>query len=147
MVLNHVAQRAGLFIISASTFNTDRLGVCNLNVIDVLPVPQRLENAVGKTEGENILNGFFAEIMINSINLFLSENPGQLFVQSTCACQIVTERFLDDDARPGFLLWFGNARLTQFPGNQCEVVRRGGEIKNAIASSLVFAVYIFQLRL
>ena len=69
MVLNHVAQRAGCFVVTAPTAHANRLGICDLNVIDVLTIPERLENAVGKTKDQQILYRLFAEIVIDTINL------------------------------------------------------------------------------
>ncbi len=46
----------------------------DLNVIDVVPVPDRLENAVGKPESEDVLNRLLAEVVIDAKNLgFIEE--------------------------------------------------------------------------
>ena len=67
MVLNHVAQGACVFVVSPAALNPDGLGVGYLNVIDVLPVPERLEDAVGKTKDQQVLYCLFAEIMIDAM--------------------------------------------------------------------------------
>ncbi len=42
-----VAQRAGLLVEFAAMLDADGFGDGDLNVLDLLPVPQRLEQAVG----------------------------------------------------------------------------------------------------
>ena len=59
-----------------------RLGVCDLNVIDVLPVPQRLEDAVGKTKDQQVLHRLFAEIMIDAINLLSSKTDASVLLSA-----------------------------------------------------------------
>ncbi len=69
MALNHVSQRAGLFIITRAIFNTQRFGHGDLDVINVISIPQWLQHRIGKTEHHQILYGLFPQIMVNAINL------------------------------------------------------------------------------
>ena len=69
MVRHHVAQRAGAFVVAAARFHPDRFGRRDLYVIDVVPIPQRLENAVREAKGEDVLNGLFAEVVVDPIDL------------------------------------------------------------------------------
>ena len=48
---------------------------------DEIPIPDRLEQAVGKPEGENVLRGFFAEKMIDPEDLILAEHFMQLGIE------------------------------------------------------------------
>ncbi len=50
-----------------------RLGHGDLDVIDIVAVPQRLENRVGKTEDEDILDGLFAQVVVDAVDLILIE--------------------------------------------------------------------------
>ena len=52
----------------------------NLHVIDVSSIPDGLENPVRKTERQNILNGLFSEIVIDSIDLFFVEHLADCFI-------------------------------------------------------------------
>ncbi len=103
MVLNHVAQGPGRFVIGATTLDTNCLGIGDLNMVDILPVPQRLKNAIGKPKDEQILYCLFAEVMIDAIDLTLIKNCGQRLVQCPRAFQVPAKRFLYDNTRPGFL--------------------------------------------
>ncbi len=80
MVLHHVAQRACPFVITGSPFYSERFRRGNLNVINVSPVPDRLENRIGEPENQNILRSFLSEEMINSIGLILSKCVSDDFV-------------------------------------------------------------------
>src|SRR5579863_1883467 len=74
VIRNHVAQRAGLIIVTAAIL--DAYGFRNgyLHMVNVAAVPDRLENSFAKAEGQDILHGLFAEVMINAINLIFFEN-------------------------------------------------------------------------
>jgi hypothetical protein len=49
VVGHHVAKRAGLLVEHAALLDTDRLRNCNLNMVDLLPIPKWLKKAIGKT--------------------------------------------------------------------------------------------------
>ncbi len=74
MVLKHVAHHAGLVIIAAAIFHAHGFRRGNLHVVDVAPVPDRLENGVGETENHDVLHRLFAEIVIDSVDLFFIEH-------------------------------------------------------------------------
>ena len=76
MTLNHVANRAGLFIAGPTAFDADCFGIGDLNVIDIFAVPDGLEDAVGKTKDQKVLHRLFAEVMIDAINLWLLKDGG-----------------------------------------------------------------------
>ena len=73
MVWYHVAKRTGPVVITASSTYTEILGYCDLNMIDVIPVPDRLENAVAEPKNKNVLNRLFSEIMVDPIDLVFFE--------------------------------------------------------------------------
>ena len=67
--MHHIAQDAGAVVVAAASPDIDFFADIELNVINKILVPQRLEHAVGKTEGKQVLHGLFAEVMINPIDL------------------------------------------------------------------------------
>ena len=69
-------------------------------MIDVAAVPDGLENPVGKAKSQNVLDSFFAQVMINAIDLVLGDAAQQLLVQRLCRLQIVTERLFYDYPAP-----------------------------------------------
>ena len=72
MVRHHVAQRAHRVVIAATPSDCERFRNGDLHVIDVVAIPNRLEQSVGKTQHQNILHRFLAEIMVDAENLILA---------------------------------------------------------------------------
>lgn len=81
MVLDHVPKSAGLVIVMAAGLHPCLFGHGDLHVVNVAPVPDRLEKRVGKAEGENVLNRLLSEIMINAKDLAFVKEPGEKAVQ------------------------------------------------------------------
>ena len=81
VVLHHVAQRAGAFVVARAPLDADGLGRGDLHVIDVAPVPDRLEHAVGEAEHQQVLDGLLAEVVIDAEDLRLVEVLVQQRVQ------------------------------------------------------------------
>ena len=81
MVGHHVAQCAGFVVIAAALFHAHGFRHRNLYVIDVAAVPDRLENSVGEAQSQNVLNGFFAQVVIDAVDLLFVGHPQQLLVQ------------------------------------------------------------------
>ena len=75
VVLEHVAEAAGFLVVPAPMLHAQRLGGRDLNVIDVLTIPDRLDDRVGKPKGEDVLDGVLPEIVIDPIDLFLVKGP------------------------------------------------------------------------
>ena len=98
VVLHHVPHRPGLIVIAAPPFYADGLCHCDLDVIDVLRVPQRFEQHIAKAYGHQVLDRFFAQIMVDAVNLRFVEMLRQRRVQRPRGFQIVTERLFHNDA-------------------------------------------------
>ena len=87
MVLHHVAQGADAFVVAGAGGDhlaglrivlgqALLLGDGDLHVVDVLLVPQRLEDAVGEAQHQQVLHRLLAEVVIDAIGLALGEAPG-----------------------------------------------------------------------
>ena len=86
VVLDHVAQCAGTFVVRGTALDTDRLRRRDLHVIDVPPVPDRLEHAVRETEHHQVLDGLLPEVVIDPEDLFLVEVAMDEAVQRRGRC-------------------------------------------------------------
>ena len=73
MVLHHVAQSARTLVKTGATFNSQRFGGRDLDVIDIMRVPERRENRVRESQDQNVLRGFLSEKMIDPVSLILGE--------------------------------------------------------------------------
>src|SRR5215471_20344057 len=103
MVGHHVPQRAGFFVEATAPFDAESLGGCDLNVVHMIAVPQRLEDAVGESQNQDILNGFFAEEVIDAVDLVLRQHFEDLRVESLGRWKVVAERLFNDHPPPSVL--------------------------------------------
>ncbi len=97
MILHHVAKRADAVVIIDPTFQSDRFGNGNLDVVDVCRVPQWLENQIGEAQRQQVLDGFFAQIMVDPENPVLGKSRGHRIVDPARRFQVGPERFFQAD--------------------------------------------------
>ena len=100
MVLEHVAQYACPVIVPRSAPNADALGHCDLDIVHIVAVPERLKDGVGKAKGQEILYRLLAEVVVDAIDLSLVEYGVELVVQRPRAVEVVSKGLFDDDAPP-----------------------------------------------
>src|SRR5712664_1332581 len=74
MVGHHVAKGAGGFIEAAAMLDADGFRGGDLHVVDVVPIPQRLDDVVGEAKDQNVLDRFFAKVMVDAVDLILVED-------------------------------------------------------------------------
>ena len=68
-----MSRGAGGFVERTAMFDANSFGGGDLYVVDVSAIPERFNNAVGKTKNQNVLDGFFAEIVIDTVDLLFGE--------------------------------------------------------------------------
>src|SRR5271169_3924952 len=102
MALNHVPEKPGFLKVRRAVFHPQFLGHGYLNVVDIPAVPEWLKNSVGKSKDQKVLNGFLAQVMVDSVNILLPEDTGDDAIEFARAAEIAPERFFDDDAGPVF---------------------------------------------
>ena len=73
MVLNDVFQRPCIFVEAPPVSNPYLFCHCDLNVVDKIPVPDRLKHRVGESECQEVLNRLFAQVVVNSVNLLFGK--------------------------------------------------------------------------
>ena len=100
MVLDHVAQRAGLLVVRAARLDADALADRDLHVVDVVPVPEGLEDAIGPAEDEDVLHGLLPEVVVDPVDLILAPRRRHDLVERPRRREIAAERLLDHDAHP-----------------------------------------------
>ena len=69
MALNHVPGGAGGFVEGRALLHSEDFRGGDLHVIDVIPVPQRLKNAVPEAQHQKVLHRVFSKVMVDAINL------------------------------------------------------------------------------
>ena len=74
VILHHVAQRAGLVVIATAMPDTHCFGHGDSHIVNVTPVPNRLEERIGEAERQNVLHRLFAQVMVDAENLRFMES-------------------------------------------------------------------------
>jgi hypothetical protein len=137
VVLDDVAEDAGLFVEAPAPFDADRLRHRDLHVVDVAAVPERLEDAVAEAEDEDVLRRLLAEVVIDAERLPLAEDLRDLLVQRLGRLEVPAERLLDDEPRPGAAVHgIHEARVTQVLHHGRDRRRRHREIEKPVARSI-----------
>ena len=72
----------------------------NLNMVDVISIPQRLEYAVGEPKYHDVLNRLLSEIVVDAKDLALGQHAENSAIEGLGGTQIAAEGLLDDDAPP-----------------------------------------------
>jgi hypothetical protein len=70
----------------------------DLDVVDEVAVPDRLEEAVGEPERQDVEGGLLAEEVVDAEDLVLVEDAMEMGVQRLGALEVDTERLLHDHA-------------------------------------------------
>src|ERR1700722_8358505 len=100
MVLQHIANSTGFLIKRPSPFDTNRLSSRDLDMVNVVAIPDRLKDAVAEAEDENILNGLLTEIVIDTKDLIFGQHIVNLVVELASRLKISAKRLLDDHTHP-----------------------------------------------
>src|ERR1700688_30385 len=145
MIGHHIAEGAGSFIEGASMLDTDSFSCRDLHVVDVIAIPEGLDDVVGEAEDQNVLYGLFAEIMIDAVDLIFVEDLLELLVELSRGLQVVAERLFDNNAGPMTVFFLGETCLAELLHDRGEKARGDGEIEKAISSGVVLLIDIGNL--
>ena len=127
MVLNHVAQRAGFLVIGGPGADAFCFADRDLDVVDVLVIPNRLEDAVGESNHHEVLDGLFAQIVVDPEDLRLVEDASGHGVDLLRGGKIAADGFFDDD--PGIRPVPTNGEFRISSPSQTAVNELGGMLK------------------
>jgi hypothetical protein len=61
------------------------LGCGDFDIVDIVAIPDRLEQGVAEPEYEDVLHRFFTQVMVNPINVALIEGPSDRPVELSSA--------------------------------------------------------------
>jgi len=113
VVRHHVAQGAGNVVELAASLDVKGFGNGNLDMVDVISIPQRLEYAVREPKHHDVLNCLLSEIVVDAIDLALVQYAENLAIERLRRGQIGPERLLDDDAPPMPIRFADEACISQ----------------------------------
>ncbi|CWP35380.1 Uncharacterised protein [Neisseria meningitidis] len=128
MVLHHIAQRAGNVVKLTALFHTELFGDGQLHAFDIFIVPQRLEHYIGKTQRKQVLQAFFAKVVVDAVNLPFFEITRNIGIDLLGRSQIRTQRFFQNYAH---IVGIQTDRSKVFTGLR-EEFGRGGQIDDDV---------------
>ena len=98
MILHHIPERSGVFVIAGPGAQAFLFTHGNLDVVDIFMIPDGFENTVGEAEHHNILHRFFPEIMIDTVDLRFIEYFTDRRIDGLGRLQIMADGFFYDDS-------------------------------------------------
>ena len=140
MVLNNVTRSTDAVVVASTTAHTNVFSHGDLDVVHVLCVPQRFKQLVCKAQSQDVLNGFFAEVVVNAEDGVRREDRFNDCVQFTSSLEVTTKRLLNDNATPLALNFFRQACTLELRDNLREGAGRNGEIERMVAHSAALFV-------
>jgi hypothetical protein len=132
VVWHHVPQRPRSLVEPAATLDTHSLSCRDLHMVDMVTVPERLEDAVRKSQHQNVLDRFLAEEMIDPIDLVFGQHLEDLRVKCLRGREVVPERFFDDHPPPCFLRLLGQPGVAELLDHRTKEPIGDGQIEQHI---------------
>src|SRR5213075_2656892 len=112
-----------------------RLRDGDLDVIDMIAIPDRLEEAVAKAQRHDVLDRFFPEEMVDAEHLRFGDDVENLLVERDGRLIIVAEGLFDDDTAPIRVLSLRQAGFGQVDDNGPEEFGGYRKIEEDIAAN------------
>ena len=125
VVDDDVAQRADRVVEVAAVLDAEVLRHRDLDGLDVVPVPDRLEHRVREAEVDDLLDPHLPEVVVDAVELRLVDVLVQLVGERPRRGHVVPERLLDDDPRVR-----RHARLGESADDRAEERRRHLEVED-----------------
>lgn len=69
MILDHVAYGPGLVVVARSPLDPQLFGNHNPDVLDAIPIPDRLEEGIGEPEDQEVLDCLLAQVVVDPVDL------------------------------------------------------------------------------
>ena len=70
-----------MVIVATAFFHAQFFGKSDLNIFDVLTIPRGFKERIRQTHGQNILDHFFAQIVVDPENILFREHFCDFIVQ------------------------------------------------------------------
>ena len=99
MILNDVADGAGLVVKAAAALHAEILRHGDLHAFDIGAIPERLHERIGEPEDEHVVHRPFAEVMVDAKIADSGKSPCRNRLRFCAEARSCAERLLDDDAR------------------------------------------------
>ena len=97
---HHVAEGPGALVEAGPGVDREGLGHVDLDVVDVVAVPDGLEQTVGEAEGQDVLGRLLPQEVVDPVDLVGGEDAVHGVVEHLGRLQVGAERLLHDDPGP-----------------------------------------------
>ena len=104
--MEDITDHAGLVVIAGPGPHAAALCHRDLDMVDVFAVPKRLKNAIAKAKSKDVLDRFFAEVMVHPVDLVFLKDRMQFVIQDPRRFEIAPKRLFNHDPPPAFLAGF-----------------------------------------
>ena len=98
MVLDHVANGAGLIVESAAPLDSEFFRHGDLHALDVVTIPERLHERISEAENHHVVHRPLAQIVVNAKDGGFGEGCMQDAVEFLRRGKIMAEGFFNNDA-------------------------------------------------
>ena len=116
-------------------------------MVDVAPVPERLEDAVCEAEHQKVAYGLLAQVVIDSVDLLLAEDLEHFPVQPSGRLDVTPKRLLDDDPPPTAAVnLVVQADPPELGDHLGEGRGLGGQVEQTVAAGPVLLVDLIEAR-
>ena len=123
--------------------DADVLGHRDLHGVDVVGVPDRLEQRVGEAQREQVLDRLLAQVVVDPEDVPGGEHVVDEPVQRLRRGEVVAERLLHDDASPALrLVVVGHPRALHLLQHRGEGRRWDREVERGVATRAVAGVEV-----
>ena len=140
VVLQHVAGGAGGVVEAGPGADADVLGHGDLHRVDVLGVPQRLEQVVREAQRHDVLDGLLAQVVVDAEHVVAGEDVVDQVVERLGGRQVGAERLLHHHPPPAAgLAVVGHPGAGELLEHHRERGRRDGEVERRVAGDAVRA--------
>src|SRR5689334_24982815 len=129
MVGNHVAQCTGGLVKFGAELDPDGFRHRDLHVVDVITVPDRLEDSVGEAQYHDVLDRLLAQEMIHTIDLRLRQRLENLRIQRPCGSEVAAKRLFNDDAAKASAIFLCEPSRAELLDDRAEQLAGDGKIE------------------
>src|ERR1035438_9773285 len=116
------------------------LGIRDLHMVDIPPVPDGLEDSVVEAEDHYVLHRLFAQIVIDAIDLVFLQHNLDIAVQRLSRVQIVSKRLFDYYSAPASILLPRKRGCAQLLHNLRKKFGCGRQIKEIVTLCMLRGV-------
>src|SRR5260370_41396436 len=102
-------------------------------MVNVIAVPQGLEEPVGEAQHHDVLDRLFSEVVVDPIDLLLREPAVNILVEHLRARDIGAKGLLDDHAPPAVTVLAREPALAQMLDRRRKTARWNGEIEQGVS--------------